>query len=119
MTRIKPPERAAFVIPFRATLDKCQNEEYTAVSGTFHIKKTVGKLTEEACTISTGRKDAMYSFFKSNAHHLLGIIIVVAHASEIGHVATHLSWYHAVVALLVFAAWYGTRASHDVCEELG
>ena len=68
--------------------------------------------------IIVGGKDAMFSFFKSYAHHLLGITILVAHASEIGHVATHLSWYHAVVALLVFGAWYTTRTNHDACEEL-
>lgn len=41
----------------------------------------------------------------SHIHQLLGAVIIVAHASEIGRVFTHLTWAHALAAIALFAIW--------------
>lgn len=52
----------------------------------------------------------MLASLKSYAHHILGALIVVAHASQIGTVVEHLSWWHIAAALMVFGIWFITRS---------
>ena len=42
---------------------------------------------------------------KAHMHQMLGVIIVVAHASEIVRVVSHISVWHLLAALLVFSLW--------------
>ena len=58
----------------------------------------------------------MLIFLKSNIHHFLGVIVVVSHASEIGNVMGHLTWWHILAAILVFAVWYVTRTKASESE---
>ncbi|QQS22981.1 hypothetical protein IPM19_00200 [bacterium] len=55
---------------------------------------------------------------KSYAHHFVGAVIVIAHASEIGRVASHLKWQHVLLALVVFGAWFATKSHGHENEEL-
>jgi hypothetical protein len=54
---------------------------------------------------------------KVHFHQMMGILIIVAHASEIGFVISHLSWLHMILALFLFALWLATRYG-DITEEL-
>lgn len=62
------------------------------------------------------RKAVMKASNKAHFHQMLGIIILVAHASEIGRVVSHISWIHLILALLLFALWLATR--FDSVDEL-
>ncbi len=42
---------------------------------------------------------------KTELHHFLGMVIVVAHASEIGRVVSHLDWFDLALAGIVFLLW--------------
>ncbi len=53
---------------------------------------------------------------KAHFHQMLGMVIIVAHASEIGRVITHLSFVHLLLALFLFALWLATR--YDSAPEL-
>ena len=51
-----------------------------------------------------------------HVHQMLGVIIVVAHASEITRVVSHISWWHLLAAAAVFALWFSGHK--DPTEEL-
>jgi hypothetical protein len=53
---------------------------------------------------------------QAHMHQMLGIIIVVAHASEIVRVVSHISLWHLAIGLGVFALWLSGQG--DVAEEL-
>lgn len=53
---------------------------------------------------------------KAHLHQMLGLIIIVAHASDIGKVITHMTLVHAVAALLLLAVWLATKTAD--AEEL-
>ena len=50
---------------------------------------------------------------RAHAHQMIGTLILVAHASEIGRVISHLSWLHALLALLLFSIWLATRFDNN------
>ena len=52
----------------------------------------------------------------AHVHQMLGVIIVVAHASEIVRVVSHISIWHLAVALAVFGLWL--TGQHDAAAEL-
>ncbi len=69
-----------------------------------------------ACALYAAHKDTgkvreaiVHASHKAHFHQMLGIVIVVAHASTIGEVITHLTVVHMAVALLLFAVWLATR----------
>lgn len=49
----------------------------------------------------------------SHVHQLLSAVIIVAHASEIGRVVSHLTWVHALVAITLFAVWMFSRTASE------
>lgn len=51
---------------------------------------------------------------KTHMHQMLGVLLLVAHASEIGHVVEHLSLVHVLIALFIFAMWMGTRSGEEL-----
>lgn len=53
---------------------------------------------------------------KAHVHQMLGIIIVVAHASEIVRVVSHISLWHLAAAVVVFSLWLATQK--NATEEL-
>ena len=53
---------------------------------------------------------------KAHVHEMLAMLLLVSHASEIGHVVERLSIVHILVALLIFAAWTATQFGNK--EEL-
>lgn len=55
------------------------------------------------------REAVLVASKKAHFHQLLGSVIIVAHASEIGKVISHLSWLHAMIALFLFALWLASR----------
>ena len=52
---------------------------------------------------------------KAHVHQMLGVVIVVAHASEIVRVVSHITVWHLLVALALFTVWIMTQ---DNAEEL-
>lgn len=50
-----------------------------------------------------------YATRKAHIHEMLATLLIVSHASEIGHVVEQLSFIHIIVALLIFAAWMLSR----------
>lgn len=46
---------------------------------------------------------------KARVHQMLALLLLVSHASEIGHVVERLSIVHITVALAIFALWAATR----------
>jgi hypothetical protein len=50
---------------------------------------------------------------KTHVHQMLGIIIIVAHASEIGRVVSHTSIWHLLIALALFAVWLVTQGANQ------
>ncbi|MDQ3018420.1 MAG: hypothetical protein M3Q64_00940 [bacterium] len=53
---------------------------------------------------------------RTHFHKLLGMMIIIAHASEIGRVVSHISLLHLVLAIFLFALWLATRYESE--EEL-
>ena len=53
---------------------------------------------------------------KAHVHQMLGVIIVVAHASEIVRVVSHITLWHLAVAMLLFSVWLLTQ--NEGAEEL-
>ena len=53
---------------------------------------------------------------RAHVHQLLGVIIVVAHASEIVRVVSHISLWHLAAAVVVFSLWLATQK--NAIEEL-
>lgn len=45
----------------------------------------------------------------AHVHQMLGVIIVVAHASEIVRVFSHISLWHLAVAFVVFGLWLASQ----------
>ncbi len=58
------------------------------------------------------QKAILHAAGKTHLHQMLGIVIVVAHASQIGEVITHLTVVHMAAALLLFAVWMATRKTN-------
>ena len=46
---------------------------------------------------------------KAHLHQMLGLVIIVAHASDIGKVIMHLSPVHVIAALLLLTVWLATK----------
>ncbi len=59
---------------------------------------------------------AMRRIQKIHIHQMLGVIIVVAHASEIVRVVSHITLWHLLVAILLFSVWLLTQ--NEDAEEL-
>ena len=53
---------------------------------------------------------------KAHVHQMLAVIIVVAHASEIVRVVSHITLWHLMVAIVVFSVWLLTQ--NEGAEEL-
>jgi hypothetical protein len=53
---------------------------------------------------------------KAHVHQMLGIIIIVAHASEIVRVVSHISVWHLTIAFAVFTLWM--LSQEDAASEL-
>ncbi len=53
---------------------------------------------------------------KAHVHQMLGVLIVVAHASEIMRVVSHINVWHLLAALLVFSLWL--MGQDDAATEL-
>ena len=53
----------------------------------------------------------------AHVHQMLGVLIVVAHASEITRVISHISLWHLAVAVVLFGLWLASQ-NHDHTEEL-
>ena len=49
----------------------------------------------------------------SHVHQLLSAVVIVAHASEIGRVVSHLTWVHALAAITLFAIWFASRGASE------
>lgn len=49
----------------------------------------------------------------THVHQVLGAIIIVAHASEIVRVVSHISIWHLLVALLLFTLWLIPEREHS------
>ena len=41
----------------------------------------------------------------THVHQMLGVLIVVAHASEITRVTSHISLWHLAIAIILFGLW--------------
>lgn len=54
---------------------------------------------------------------RAHVHQMLGALIVVAHASEIVRVVSHITLWHLMVAVAIFAIWLITQKS-EITEEL-
>ncbi len=54
---------------------------------------------------------------KAHVHQMLGLIIVVAHAAQIGEVVAHISIWHLMIAALLFALWLYSP-EHEHAEEI-
>lgn len=42
---------------------------------------------------------------QAHVHQMLGVVIIVAHASEIARVVSHISIWHLLAATLLFGLW--------------
>lgn len=51
-----------------------------------------------------------------HVHQMLGMLIVVAHASEITRVISHIGLWHLAIAIGLFALWLAGQ--HDPADEL-
>lgn len=53
---------------------------------------------------------------RAHVHQMLGVIIVVAHASEIVRVVSHISLWHLVIAFALFSLWLASEkdATHEL-----
>lgn len=45
----------------------------------------------------------------AHVHQMLGVLIVVAHASEITRVISHISLWHLVIAMILFGLWFASE----------
>lgn len=54
---------------------------------------------------------------RAHVHQMLGALIVVAHASEIVRVVSHITLWHLLVAIAIFAIWLITQSGAST-EEL-
>ena len=54
---------------------------------------------------------------RAHVHQMLGALIVVAHASEIVRVVTHITVWHLLVAITIFSIWLITQQGGNA-EEL-
>lgn len=52
----------------------------------------------------------------AHVHQMLGVLIVVAHASEITRVISHISLWHLAIAIVLFGLWMVGENHHG--EEL-
>ncbi len=52
-----------------------------------------------------------------HAHQMLGAVIVVAHASDIVRVVSHISLWHLVAAIVVFGLWLASQ-EHESASEI-
>lgn len=52
----------------------------------------------------------------AHVHQMLGVLIVVAHASEITRVISHISLWHLALAIVLFGLWMAGEKHTD--EEL-
>ncbi len=52
----------------------------------------------------------------AHVHQMLGVLIIVAHASEITRVISHISLWHLAVALVLFGLWLASQ--NHATEEL-
>lgn len=52
----------------------------------------------------------------AHVHQMLGTLIVVAHASEIVRVVSHISLWHLVIAIVVFGLWLASQERHTTTE---
>ncbi len=84
--------------------------------------KTARKVTEDARQHAS-RKDSMTSrtVWRKvhkltklvHLHQILGAIIIVAHASEILRVVSHISIWHLLIAGILFALWLIPESQHS------
>lgn len=47
----------------------------------------------------------------AHLHQMLGVVIIVAHASEIVRVVSHITIWHLGIALVLFGLWLITQKS--------
>lgn len=45
----------------------------------------------------------------AHVHQMLGVLIVVAHASEITRVISHISLWHLAIAMVLFGLWLASE----------
>lgn len=45
----------------------------------------------------------------AHVHQMLGILVVVSHASEITRVVSHISLWHLVIAIVLFGLWMASE----------
>ncbi len=72
----------------------------------FRGNKALGDVNKVRGAIVTATK-------KAHFHQMLGMIILVAHASEISRVMSHISFMHFIVALFLFTLWFATRTESE------
>ena len=46
---------------------------------------------------------------KAHFHQMMTIVMLVANASEISRVISHIGWMHMIIALFLFTLWLATR----------
>ena len=53
---------------------------------------------------------------QAHVHQMLGVVIVVAHASEIVRVVSHITLWHLLAAIALFAVWFLTQQGESAKE---
>lgn len=62
--------------------------------------------------VNLGLLSNMHSKIRQHGKHfpkLIGMVILVAHASEVGQIVVHASPIHYVIAGMLFVLWVGTE----------